>query len=46
MQTKQKRKKKRKEEGEKKVVSRIWTRYLRVGPTSHGHYAIEDDHMS
>ena len=38
-------KKKKKEEGKKKVVSRIWTRYLRVDPTSHSHYAIEDDRM-
>ena len=41
--TKQKRKKK--EEGKKKVVSRIWTQCLRVDPTSHSHYAIEDEHM-
>ena len=40
-----KKEKKKKEEGKKKVVSRILIRYLRVGLTSHGHYAIEDDHM-
>ena len=30
---------------EKKVLSKFWTQYLRVDPTSHGHYATEDDHM-
>ena len=46
METKQnKKEKKKEEEGKKKIVSRIWTRYLRVGPTSHSHYATEDDHM-
>ena len=24
----------------------MWTRYLRVNPTSHSHYAIEDDHIT
>ena len=38
-------KKEKKEKGKQKVVSRIWTRYLRVGSTSHGHYVIEDNHM-
>ena len=31
------------EEGKKKVVRRIWTRYLQVGPTSQGHYAVDDE---
>ena len=44
-QAKQNKKRKKKEEGKKKFVSRIWTRCLRVDPTSHSHYAIEDDHV-
>ena len=38
-------KNKKKEEGKKKVISRIWTQHLRVDPTSHSHYAIEDERM-
>ena len=35
----------KKEEGKKKVSSRIWTWYVRVDPTTLSHYATEDDHM-
>ena len=44
-QAKQNKKEKKKEEGKKRVVRRIWTWCLRVDPTSHSHYATEDDYM-
>ena len=44
-QNKTKQKRKKKDEGKKKVHSIVWTRYLRVDPNSHGHYATEDEHM-
>ena len=39
-------KEKKKEEGKKTILSRIWTQYLRLDPTSHSHYAIEDGHVT
>ena len=44
-QTKQNKKEKKEGRREKEGLSRIWTRYLWVDPTSHSHYAFEDDHM-
>ena len=44
--SKQNKKETKKGDGKKKVLSRMWTRYLRVNPTSHSHYAIEDDHIT
>ena len=41
-QTKQN-KPKKKEDGKKKVLSRFWTRYIRVAPTAHSHTGSRGD---
>ena len=42
-QTKQNKPKKKKEDGKKKVLSRFWTRYIRVAPTAHSHTGSRGD---
>ena len=34
---------KKKEDGKKKVLSRFWTRYIRVAPTAHSHTGSRGD---
>ena len=36
-------KQKKKEDGKKKVLSRFWTRYIRVAPTAHSHTGSRGD---